>query len=299
MMAAEMTGVQGELRTNEPMSKHTSWRVGGPADVHFTPADRDDLCAFLRHHDPAVPLTWVGLGSNLLVRDGGVRGVVIATHKCLGRIERRGDQGLYIEAGVPGAKIARFSVRQDLRGAEFFAGIPGTLGGALAMNAGAFGSETWDVVRAVETVDGQGIERRRSPDEYQIGYRTVVPPAHGEWYIAAQIELHTGDGEVGRQQIKELLSKRAQSQPIQIPNAGSVFRNPPGDYAARLIEVAGLKGTTRGRAQVSPRHANFIVNLGDARAADIEWLIDRVQEQVRERHGVELEREVRIVGETS
>ena len=286
---------RGELRHDEPMARHTSWRVGGPADCLFMPADRDDLAAFLAELPPREPLTWVGLGSNLLVRDGGIRGVVIATHRCLGRIELRAERRVYAEAGVPGAKLARFSVRHDLRGAEFFAGIPGTLGGALAMNAGAFGGETWQVVRCVETLDRRGRIRSRPVADYEIGYRKVAGPA-GEWFIAAELALTPGDGAVGQRQIKELLSRRAHSQPIQIPNAGSVFRNPPGDHAARLIEASGLKGVCRGAACVSERHANFIVNRGGARAQDIEQLIGQIEEVVQDRQGVRLEREVHIIG---
>lgn len=287
---------RGELRFDEPMSKHTSWRVGGPADRYFVPADKADLIGFIGALEPNTPVTWVGLGSNLLVRDAGIRGVVVATHKCLNRIEPVGDNRLYVESGVPGAKIARYSTLRNLAGAEFFAGIPGTFGGALAMNAGAFGGETWDVVCKVETLDRSGMSRMRSPMEFTVGYRSVSLPA-GEWFLSGEILLKAGDGLQGRQKIKDFLSRRATSQPIQIPNAGSVFRNPEGDHAARLIESAGLKGTRRGAAEVSVRHANFIVNLGNATAADIERLIADVQRKVLETHGVELEREVRIIGE--
>lgn len=301
MMAAQRIdgdGYQprGRLLLDEPMSRHTSWRVGGPADRLFAPVDREDLVAYLRHLGPAEPVTWVGLGSNLLVRDGGIRGSVICTHKCLRDIALRGERGIYAEAGVPGAKIARFCVRNNLLGAEFFAGIPGTLGGALAMNAGAFGGETWQVVSSVETVDRQGRVRRRSPRDFAVAYRSVQLP-QGEWFLAAELELQAGDGEAGRQRIRELLAQRARTQPIQIPNAGSVFRNPPGDHAARLIEACGLKGRCEGGACVSEQHANFIVNRGDATAADIEKLISTVAEEVERRRGVALRCEVRIVGE--
>lgn len=287
---------RGELRYREPMSRHTSWRVGGPADVYFVPADKDDLVAFTRSLAPSTPLTWIGLGSNLLVRDAGIRGVVVATHKCLKQIEMVGDNRIYIESGVPGAKIARYSTMRNLTGAEFFAGIPGTFGGALAMNAGAFGGETWDVVCRVETLDRKGVLRDRSPMEFQVGYRSVLL-SPGEWFLSGEILLRTGDGAQGREKIRTLLARRASSQPIKIPNAGSVFRNPCGDHAARLIESAGLKGARWGAAEVSVRHANFIVNRGGATAMDIEALIDQVQQTVLQLHGVKLEREVRIIGE--
>lgn len=289
--------IRGELRRNEPMSKHTSWRVGGPAEQFYVPADRDDLIAFLRDLSPAMPITWAGLGSNLLVRDGGIRGVIVATHKGLSDIHRLGGDGIYAEAGVPGARIARYSVRAGLAGAEFFAGIPGTLGGALAMNAGAFGAETWKVVTAVETVDRTGRVRRRSPDEFEIGYRSVVAPRPDEWFIAAELGLMPGDVDEGRRRIKSLLIKRAQTQPVQIPSAGSVFRNPPGDYAARLIECCGLKGVCEGQACVSQRHANFIENRGGATAEQIEVLVRRLQREVESKYGILLEPEIRIIGE--
>lgn len=298
MMAAPRLGYtpRGQLRSNELMSKHTSWRVGGAADQFFVPADRDDLVQYLINLEPNLPVTWIGLGSNLLVRDAGVRGVVIATHKSFGHIERIGQNRIYIESGVPGAKIARFSVRNELIGAEFFAGIPGTFGGALAMNAGAFGGETWDVVAKVETVDQSGVIRQRTPMEFEIGYRCVSTPP-GEWFLSGEIILKPGNGELGRQKIKRLLSQRSEAQPIQAPSAGSVFRNPQGDHAARIIESCGLKGFHKGGAAVSKVHSNFIVNEGSATAADIENLVEHVQRTVFEKRGVWLEQEVRIIGE--
>ena len=288
---------RGELKRNEPMSKHTSWRVGGPADLFFVPADRDDLVQYLLNLEAATAVTWVGLGSNLLVRDGGIRGVVIATHRCLRHIEAKGENRIYVESGVPGAKVARFSAKHNLSGAEFFAGIPGTFGGALAMNAGAFGGETWDVVAKVETIDKRGMVHVRNPIEFDVSYRSVGLPGD-QWFLAGEILLKPGDSETGRLKIKQLLSTRGATQPIQIPNAGSVFRNPHGDHAARLIEDCGLKGTRRGAASVSTLHSNFIVNEGGATAADIESLIEHVRGVVSARQGVDLMREVRIIGET-
>ncbi len=289
--------LRGRLRENESMATHTSWRVGGPADRFYQPADLDDLCVFLGGLDADEPLTWVGLGSNLLVRDGGIRGTVVCTTGALGHIELLLPNVVRAEAGVPSAKVARFSSRHGLAGAEFLAGIPGTVGGALAMNAGAFGSETWSRVAEVETIDRFGRIRKRAPADYEIAYRSVRGPA-GEWFVAACFQLQTGDPEEGKARIRDLLARRGAAQPTQIPNAGSVFRNPPNDHAARLIETAGLKGLCEGKACISDLHANFIVNSGGATAADIERLIERVHAEVLQQHGVDLVREVRIVGET-
>jgi UDP-N-acetylmuramate dehydrogenase len=296
--APSMTALRGTLRRNEPLARHTTWRVGGPADAFYIPADLDDLALFLASLDAATPIFWLGLGSNLLVRDGGIRGVVIATAGALNRLERQGDDRIRAEAGVACAKLARFSVQQNLSGAEFLAGIPGTVGGALAMNAGAFGGETWPIVEAVETIDRRGTVRVRERTAFEVGYRTVVGPA-GEWFVAGRFKLSAGQTADGQAHIKGLLARRGATQPTQQANAGSVFRNPPGDHAARLIETAGLKGVCEGAACVSTLHANFIVNTGGATGAQIEALIARVQQAVLERHGVALHPEVRIVGEAA
>lgn len=276
------------------MAKHTSWHVGGPADFFFTPRDAKDLAAFLRQLPPDVPLLWVGLGSNMLVRDGGFRGAVISTHGALGVLERLSANRIQAEAGVPCARIARQCVKWGLGPAEFFAGIPGTLGGALAMNAGAFGGETWRHVVEVDVLDRHGAWHSRGPGDYEIGYRSVKGP-DAEWFIGAKLEFERTPG-VNTEAIRQLLDKRKQSQPIGEWSCGSVFTNPPGDHAARLIESAGLKGFRIGDAAVSEKHANFIINLGRARAADIEALIVHVQHTVERIHGISLHPEVRIVG---
>jgi UDP-N-acetylmuramate dehydrogenase len=278
-----------------PMAKHTSWHVGGPADLFFTPRDALDLAAFLRQLPPNLPLLWVGLGSNLLVRDGGIRGAVISTHGALGGLERLSATRVQAEAGVPCARIARQCVKWGLGPAEFFAGIPGTLGGALAMNAGAWGGETWRHVIEVDVLDRRGARHTRKAAEYDIGYRSVKGPAE-EWFIGARLEFDRKPG-VNTDAIRELLDKRKQTQPIGEWSCGSVFTNPPGDHAARLIESAGLKGFRIGGASVSEKHANFIINHGDARAADVEALIEHVRRTVAQAHGIELSTEVRIVGE--
>lgn len=288
--------MKGHLRLNEPLAKYTSWRVGGPADRLYVPYDKQDLIEFVKNLPAGEPVFWIGLGSNLLVRDGGIRGTVINTKGRLKQI-RMADAGLvYAEAGVPCAHVARFCGDQGLVGAEFLAGIPGTLGGALKMNAGAFGGETWGIVHSVEMLDAAGHAAVRARDEFSVGYRSVK--GHDdEWFLAAHLQLESGDAETSQQKIKELLEKRNRTQPTNQPSCGSVFKNPPGDYAARLIEAAGLKGYALGGACVSVKHANFIVNTGHATAADIEELIQWVRLKVQEQHGVVLQTEVCMVGE--
>src|ERR1700733_2786025 len=280
-----------------PMAKHTSWHVGGPADLFFTPRDVMDLASFLRQLPPEVPVLWVGLGSNLLVRDGGIRGAVISTHGALGGLARLSATRIQVEAGVPCARIARQCVKWGLGPAEFFAGIPGTLGGALAMNAGAWGDETWRHVIEVDVLDRRGARHMRLPADYEIGYRSVKGPLD-EWFIGARLEFERTP-EVNTDAIRGLLDKRKQTQPIGEWSCGSVFTNPPGDHAARLIERAGLKGFRLGDASVSLKHANFIINHGTARAADVEAVIMHVQSTVKRIHGVTLHTEVRIVGEAA
>jgi UDP-N-acetylmuramate dehydrogenase len=296
MVAGSVSGLRGELKYAEPMSAHTSWRVGGPADRCYRPADLDDLKQFLASLPEDEPLLWVGLGSNLLVRDGGIRGTVILPFGGLDTLELLDDNRLRAGAGVACAKVARFAARAGLTGAEFLAGIPGTMGGALAMNAGAFGGETWSLVAGVETLDHRGVLHERSAGDYQIAYRTVIGAAD-EWFVSVELQLKSGDAGVAQSRIRSLLERRSATQPTQQPSCGSVFRNPPDDFAARLIESCGLKGEQIGDARVSEKHANFIVNLGQARAADIESLIHYVQERVQQKHGICLKPEVRIVGE--
>ncbi|CAN5280831.1 UDP-N-acetylmuramate dehydrogenase [soil metagenome] len=289
------TNTIGRLLDNEPMARHTSWRVGGPAERYFEPASVEDLAGFLRSLASDEPLLWIGLGSNLLVRDGGIKGVVIATHRMLRKLARIGELGVYAEAGVPCAKVARQCARWGLGPAQFFAGIPGTIGGALAMNAGAFGGETWRHVVDVDVIGRSGEIITRGFRDYQVGYREVDGPAE-EWFLATRLRF---DREAGAspQAIRDLLARRKAAQPIGAPSCGSVFRNPPGRHAAHLIETAGLKGARIGGAAVSEKHANFIINSGSATAADIEALIEHVASMVERAHGVVLQTEVRIVGE--
>ena len=287
--------LRGELRENEPLARHTSWRVGGPARRFYRPADIEDLAEFLRQLDHGEPLLWLGLGSNLLVDDAGFAGTVIQTLGVLKGLEVAGERGLYSEAGVASAQVARFATRHDLVGIEFLAGIPGTIGGALAMNAGAWGGEIWPSVAWVRTIDRQGQIRTRGPEDFVVGYRDVQGPP-GEWFIACELHLAPGDGAAAQARIAELLAARARSQPIGLPSCGSVFRNPVGDHAARLIEGAGLKGRRIGGAEVSAKHANFIINTGGASARDIWALMRLVQAEVERTAGVRLVPEVRQVG---
>lgn len=286
----------GKLLLNEPLARYTSWRVGGAADQLYIPAGLDDLCLFLKSLEAAEPIYFIGLGSNLLVRDGGVRGTVVLMHNVLAELRMDGSL-VYVEAGVTCGKLAKFSAKEAKQGGEFFAGIPGTVGGALAMNAGCYGAETWNVVRRVMTINRRGELHTREASEFIASYRHVDMPVADEWFIAAWLALAAGDANESAQKIKDLLAQRLASQPLNLPSAGSTFRNPAGDYAARLLEASGLKGYIIGGAQVSEKHANFIVNIGGANALDIELLIKHMRETVLEQHGVALQQEVKVIGE--
>jgi UDP-N-acetylmuramate dehydrogenase len=255
----------------------------------------DDLSRFLEMLDDATPIFWLGVGSNLLVRDGGIGGVVISASRILRDLERIDENTIRAGAGLPCTQVARQCVRWGIGPAEFFAGIPGTIGGALAMNAGAHGGETWDRVASVRTINRRGDIRVRVPSDYTVGYRSVTGPAN-EWFLDATLRFEPGRSS-SPERMSEMLERRKSTQPLGLPSCGSVFRNPPGDHAARLIEAAGLKGFSIGGAEVSEKHANFIINRNKATATDIEKLIEHVQQTVREVHGVDLVHEVRIVGE--
>ena len=296
MTSHNENNLRGTMRENESLARHTSWRVGGEVKRFYQPADIADLSLFLSTLPANEPVYWIGLGSNLLVRDAGYNGTIICTSGVLSDIQILENQRLYVEAGVACPKAAKVAAKNALAGAEFLCGIPGTMGGALAMNAGAFGGETWDIVESVETIDQAGQRYTHAPSDYQISYRHVTGPAQ-QWFVSCVLKLHAGNASESQEKIKTLLQKRAASQPTQQPNAGSVFRNPANDYAARLIESCGLKGMCIGGACVSEKHANFIVNTGTATAADIEALIEKVQQVVMQETGVALQTEVRIVGE--
>jgi len=281
---------------DEPMAKHTTWRVGGPARYFFQPANVSDLSDFLASLAPDEPLLWLGMGSNLLVRDGGFKGTVIATRGRLNEIEAKDGGHMWVGAGAACAHVARIAARNGFCGAAFLSGIPGTMGGALAMNAGAFGDETWKRVLSVQVMDRTGMIMSRTPFEYKVSYREVVKPLE-EWFVGCELQLEPGDVEAERVEIQGLLARRQATQPLGKASAGSTFRNPPGDFAARLIETAGLKGFAIGGARVSDKHANFILNVGGATAANIEQLIRHVQSVVKLTHDVSLKTEVHIVGD--
>ena len=286
-----LQGLRGRLSHHEPMSRHTHWRVGGPVRVFFEPADRSDLADFLRALDASIPVFFIGLGSNLLVRDEGIDGAVVALGRAFRELQRSGSR-VDAGAGLPCTALARYCASWGLGPADFFAGIPGTVGGALAMNAGAFGGETWDSVHTVETLDRSGNEHTRSREEYRPAYRQLEGPKD-ECFLLARFQFETVP-DTGR--LRSLMAERRRRQPLNLPSCGSVFRNPPGGFAGELIERAGLKGLREGAAEVSTKHANFIVNRGGARAADIECLIRKIQARVRESSGVTLHPEVRILG---
>jgi UDP-N-acetylmuramate dehydrogenase len=292
--------LRGTLAQNASLARHTSWRAGGRADLLYVPADRDDLAQFLRSLPPATPLTVLGLGSNVLIRDGGIRGAVVLMHNPGGALAVA-DGLVYADAGVASPKLARFAAMHGCAEAEFLAGIPGTVGGALAMNAGCYGGETWTHVARVETLARDGTFAMRTPADFAIGYRSVAArdgTPHDALFTAAWFRFPVGDATKARSRIKALLAQRIATQPLALPNAGSVFRNPPGDHAARLIEMCGLKGHRIGGARVSELHANFIVNAERrASAADIESLIAHVRATVEAATGVALEPEVRMLGE--
>ena len=295
--------LRGQLLRDEPMARHVSWRAGGRAARAYRPADLADLATFLRTLPPAEPILFVGLGSNLLVRDGGFAGTVVLLHSTHGELCRDGEW-IYAEAGVASPKVARFAATHGLAGAEFLAGIPGTVGGALAMNAGCYGSETWEHVERVRMIDRAGSLRERAREDFDVGYRHAALKdgrlGTDAWFVGAWLRFAPGDAARARARIKELLARRVASQPLNLPNAGSVFRNPPGGYAAQLIEACGLKGFAIGGARISEKHANFIVNpKGAATAADIEALIAHARATVKTRFGVDLQPEVRIVGEAA
>ncbi len=300
----EFTDIRGEVKLNEPLSKHTSFRIGGPADILAYPADRNDLSALLREAKKRnLSYVVIGGGTNLLVRDGGFRGVVVSVQRMNTiRIEREYHAvggtftTVYAEAGVALAKLLSFAAEEGLTGLEFAVGIPGTLGGALCMNAGTAGGEIGDIVDSVTMVSPEGEAITRGREQMEFGYRTARVPA-GHVIVDAKVVLRRGDRTKIMAQVKELMDTRKQRQPWGQASAGSVFKNPQDDSAGKLIESAGLKGKTVGGAQVSDKHANFIVNNGNARAADVLALMEIVKNAVLEHRGVRLEPEIKIIGE--
>lgn len=287
---------KGQLLHNESLANYTTWHVGGMATTMYKPAGVADLSIFLKQLSLNEPLLWLGLGSNSLIKDKGIKGTVILTQGCLNEISLTKDNLVRVEAGVSSAKMARFCARNSLSGGEFWAGIPGTMGGALRMNAGCANGETWNSVIEVETMNRTGAIRKRHPREFQISYRHVTG-LEDEWFVAATCKLTPGDKNKSLELIKTLLTHRANTQPTGEYNCGSVFKNPTGHFAARLIEECGLKGARIGGAVVSEKHANFIINSEGAQASDIEALITKVKQVVLEKTKIELMHEVHILGD--
>ena len=296
LLNLDKINVKGDLRVQEPMSRHTSWKTGGNADYYYVASDRDDLAKFISKLPSSTPVTWVGLGSNLLVRDGGISGVVISVVGIFNELKKFSDNEIYIGAGVPCAKAAKFSAKYGLEGIEFLAGIPGTIGGALAMNAGAYGGEIWSYVNEVEVINRKGTSKVYEKNEFDISYRTVSI-SNDEWFISCKMKLEISNRTIVNERIKKMLNQRASQQPLGKLSCGSVFRNPPNQHAAKLIDLCGLKGKKVGGAMISDKHSNFIINTGNATSLDIEKLIEFVQEVVYEKHSIKLIPEVRIIGE--
>lgn len=281
---------------DEPMARHTSWRAGGVAKRYVQAQSLEALVSYIATLPENEQLLWIGLGSNTLVRDGGFDGTVIATQGVMTQLELLDETTVYAGAGVSCAKLARFCSKHHLAGAEFFAGIPGLIGGALAMNAGAYGGETWPLVVEVETLNRKGEIHKRKAAEFNYSYRHVEG-VKDEWFVSATFRLNRQQDTDNTIDIKQLLAKRAASQPTGVASCGSVFRNPEGCYAAQLIEDSGLKGKRIGGAVISEKHANFIINDNNATAADIESLIKLIQSTVKQKHGILLEPEAKIVGD--
>ena len=285
-----------QILENEPMSRHTTFMVGGPADVLFLPESEEQLIGALSiAREAGVNCVVIGKGSNLVVRDGGIRGLVIALGEGMAAIVRTGDT-LTAGAGASLARVSAYAQASGLAGLEFASGIPGTLGGGCAMNAGAYGGQLSDVlIDARVLLDGA--VRTLTVEEMQMGYRTSLPLRQGGIVISARFGLTPDDPEAIAARMSELNARRRDKQPLNYPSAGSTFKRPEGYFAGALIEQAGLKGKSVGGAQVSEKHAGFIVNTGEATATDILALIDIVQAEVAARFGVRLETEVRILGE--
>ncbi|WP_198266306.1 UDP-N-acetylmuramate dehydrogenase [sulfur-oxidizing endosymbiont of Gigantopelta aegis] len=303
--AVEDDKLHGSLKCNEVLSRYTTWRIGGEAECFYQPESEADLQMIFKLLPQATPIVWIGLGSNLLVRDGGVKGLIIYTNGVLNSLQIDCDnddsQSCFItaQAGVACAIFARKSAHKNINGAEFLSGIPGTIGGALAMNAGAFGGETWRHVETVKMINQVGEIICRTVDEFDVSYRAVDQRGRNEWFISANFKFPQDEQGLlaSKEKIKQLLKKRAETQPTKQANAGSVFKNPEGDFAARLIESCELKGFSINDAQVSPKHANFIINKAKARAIDVETLIVKIQETVFAKHQIKLQTEVKVIGE--
>lgn len=289
--------VKGIVLFDEPMKRHTSFRIGGPAEIFIEPKDENDLrniLIFVREND--IPINIIGNGTNLLISDNGVKGVVIKMSGCFNDVTINGET-VAVGAGFPLPKLSRLVADRGLSGLEFAVGIPGTVGGAVMMNAGAHGSAMSDVVTKVRVMNFEEEISELSKKDLKFGQRKSELQKHDVIVINAEIELKKGDPEEIKKKMAKYLQWRKDNQPLDMPNAGSIFKNPPDDYAGRLIDLSGCKGLRIGGAQVSKKHANFIVNLGNAKADDIMALINIVHQRVKETFDIDLELEIKIIGE--
>lgn len=289
--------MRGIYKENHPLAGYTTWKVGGCAERFYQPADIVDLAEFLKKLPKDEEVTWLGFGSNVLISDSGIGGTVICLRGRMNSVQRLGEFSLRAEAGASCAKLVKHCADLGMTDAAFLAGIPGTVGGALVLNAGAFGADIWSYVCNVETINRCGEIVLRDCEEFNPGYREIQCLHDNEWFVAGHLMFPRDENsDAVKNKIKECLRKRRETQPVFEFTCGSVFRNPKGDYAARLIESCGLKGTRIGGAVVSAKHANFIVNDGNAKAKDIEDLIDLVALRVFDKFGRKLVREVHMLG---
>jgi UDP-N-acetylmuramate dehydrogenase len=286
---------ESAIRWQESLSRHNTWHVGGVAECYFEPQSREQLQSFLSVLPLDWPAHWLGLGSNVLIRDGGLRGAVISTLK-LNQLQKLDPHTVLAEAGVPCARLAKECVAWNIGPAAFWVGIPGTVGGALALNAGAWEGETWTQVSQVELIDRQGKITLKPASAFSAGYRQVAGLEANQWFLSATFRMEP-QAVSESTRMRELLEERRQRQPIGAWSGGSTFKNPRPEFAARLIEAAGLKGYRLGGAVVSDKHANFILNEGEASAADIESLIEAIIKKVESVSGIRLAPEVRIMGD--
>ena len=292
--------VRGKLLLNEPLGPFTWFRVGGAADALFMPEDRDDLAAFLRTLDPGVPVTALGVGSNVIIRDGGVEGVVVRLGRGFNQVQVLDSVSINAGAAVPDAILARKAAEAGIAGLEFFAGIPGTVGGAAVMNAGCYGSETKDVLVTVDVVDRRGKVFLLGEPDLHYTYRHSALQDAGLIVLSALFETEAGDPAVSKAKISEITSRREQTQPIREKTGGSTFKNPPGHSSWKLVDEAGWRGqlfrATGGGAMFSELHSNFMINPGEATAADIEGLGEAVRADVLAKTGVHLDWEIKRIG---
>jgi UDP-N-acetylmuramate dehydrogenase len=286
----------GRVRAGEPMKKHTSWRIGGLADVFVEPSNREELQMAISYAcERSIPLNIIGAGTNILVSDEGIRGVVIKVGSGLDRVSVK-ENIIIAEAGAKLSKVAAVARAAGLGGFEFSAGIPGAIGGAVVMNAGANGTSVGTLVKEVLLLNLEGCFLKKTKDEMDFGYRSSVLQNEFSVVVEVVFSCFQRDKESIKKEMEVFIKKRKETQPLHYPSAGSIFKNPPGDSAGRLIEAAGLKGERVGDAQISTLHANFIINLGEATARDVMMLVDRARKSVLDRFGIELKPEVKVVG---